>query len=355
MAQTLITGSGSYIPENVITKEYFRGTTFFDEDGKVLEKDFEEIVSKFEEITEIRERRYAGEEVRNSDMGLFAATQALDASGIDPETLDYILYATNFGEIDEKGRASFMPTMAARLKNKLGIRNRKCITYDMIFGCPGWLEACILGHQLLQAGQAKKILVVGSDKLSRVTDPYDRNKMIFSDGAGAVVLESKEGQGSGILANNTFCDNAEEMNYLETSSSLNPEISQEGPYIRMRGRKIYEYALTHVAQSIKETLDGAGFTIRDVNKILIHQANAKMDHAIISRLYKLYGIRQVDPNIAPMTIQQLGNSSVATIPTLYDLINRRKMLNHSFSSGDLIVMASVGAGMNINCLLYRIP
>ena len=123
----------------------------------------------------------------------------------------------------------------------------------------------------------------------------------------------------------------------------------------MAGRKIYEYVLTNVPPAIKETIDAAGIGIDDVEKILIHQANAKMDYAIIPRLYKLYGKTEYDHNITPMIIQEMGNTSVASIPTMYDLITKGKMQGHSMKKGDYIVMCSVGAGMNINAFVYKMP
>ncbi|HPI80209.1 MAG TPA: 3-oxoacyl-[acyl-carrier-protein] synthase III C-terminal domain-containing protein, partial [Cyclobacteriaceae bacterium] len=117
--------------------------------------------------------------------------------------------------------------------------------------------------------------------------------------------------------------------------------------------KVYEFALNHVPLVVKSVLDKAGVHIREIKKVLIHQANEKMDNAILERLFKLYGIDTVPEGIMPMTIGWLGNSSVATVPTLLDLVLKVKMEGHHIQAGDNIVMASVGAGMNINALLYR--
>jgi 3-oxoacyl-[acyl-carrier-protein] synthase-3 len=123
----------------------------------------------------------------------------------------------------------------------------------------------------------------------------------------------------------------------------------------MAGRKLYRYALSMVASSIKEALDLAGVDIRDVRKVLIHQANGKMDEAILVALYELYGIRSPPDGVMPMTISWLGNSSVATLPTLLDLICKGELRGHSIHSGDTVVFASVGAGMHINAVVYRCP
>lgn len=329
---------------------------FYTDDGEKLDKPNEEIIQKFVEITEIENRRYIDDHLNNSDMATEASRIAIEDAGIDPESLDYIIFATNFGEVSVNGTQNFMPSMAGRVKNKLGIKNRHCINYDMIFGCPGWVEALILADILIKAERAKNILVIGGETLSRVTDPYDRNKMIFADGAGAVVVTATDEKNVGIISNNTLCDNGPEVNYLCNAKTINPDAEdQESLYIRMQGRKIYEYALKYVPDAIKQTIDDAGLTIDDIDKILIHQANAKMDYAMITRLFKLYGKTDYDHSISPMTIQQFGNSSVATIPTMFDLIRKHKLGDQTFKDHSNIIFTSVGAGMNINAVVYRFP
>lgn len=355
MPNTIIIGSGSYIPTKVIGREHFMDSVFYTDEGDRIDKPNAEIIQKFVEITEIENRRYMEDGEFNSDLGYRAAKEAIYDAQIDQEEIDYIIYASNFGEVDQNGMTNFMPSMSARVKNKLGIKNRKCVNYDMIFGCPGWVEAMILADTLIKAKKAKLILVVGSEFLSRVTDAFDRNKMIFADGAGAVVVKATDDENVGIIADSTICDNDAELNYLENAPSLKRDEDRRPLYIRMHGRKIYEYALKNVPDAIKETIDKAGLTIDDIDKILIHQANAKMDYAMISRLHKLYGKTDYDHAIAPMTIQEFGNSSVATIPTMFDLIIKGEMKGHTFKEKGNIVFASVGAGMNINAIVYRFP
>lgn len=355
MPNTIIIGSGSYIPARVVKGSDFLNSEFYDDNYEKINKPNEEVISKFVEITEIEERRYVEDNQVNSDIGAIAAKVALEDSGIDPESLDYIISATNFGDVDLHGQQSFMPSLSAIIKNKLGIKNPSCINYDMIFGCPGWIEAMILADTLIKTGKAKNILVVGSETLSRVTDPYDRNKMIFADGAGAVVVTATDQENVGILASNTLCFNGEEIAYLENSHTLHPNEDQNKKYIRMRGRKIYEFALKHVPDAMQKTIQDAGIGIEDVDKILLHQANAKMDHAIIARLFKKYGMNDYDALSSPMTIQMFGNSSVATVPTMYDLIKRGKMEGQVFKKEGYLLMASVGAGMNINAFVYKQP
>lgn len=353
MPSSIIIGSGSYIPENIIRGEYFSNTEFYDNNNEKIDKLVEEIINKFVEITEIEERRFVDEDTFNSDIATKAGLLAIEDAGIDKESIDYVICATNFGEINNNGCQSYMPSVSALVKHKLGIKNLNCVNYDMVFGCPGWVEGMILANVLIKSGRAKNILVIGSETLSRATDPFDRDKMIFADGAGAVVLSATEEENIGVIADNTLCFNGEEIGYLCNSHSLNPNINQERQYVRMMGRKIYEFALKNVPQAIKNTIEKANIGIEDIDKILIHQANAKMDHAIINRLYKLYGIRDFDHSVAPMTVQYLGNTSVATIPTMFDLIRKGKIEGQHFKENSYIIFTSVGAGMNINAIVYR--
>ena len=121
----------------------------------------------------------------------------------------------------------------------------------------------------------------------------------------------------------------------------------------MKGRKVYEFALKKVPAAIKNCIDEANLDIEEIKKVFIHQANMKMDEAIVKRLYKLYN-KELPENILPMNIQSLGNSSVATIPTLFDQVLRGEIINHKLNKNDIIVFASVGAGMNVNSVVYKI-
>ncbi|WP_185863173.1 3-oxoacyl-ACP synthase III family protein [Blattabacterium cuenoti] len=362
MIRSIITGTGHYLPEKIIKKNHFMKHKFYDKKGLKIEKSNEEIINKFQKITEIEERRYINKGLLNSDIAAIAAKRALINSKINKEKIDYIISSHNYGDIHPISyQSDFMPSIAAKVKNKLKIKNKKCRPYDMIFGCTGWIEGMILADQLLQSKYAKNILITSSETLSKVIDPHDRNAMIFSDGAGAAVLsavEYFEEEKYGIIHSDTQCDN-DKLYYLTNGPSLNPNYKKSLVHIRMNGRRIYEYALTEVPNMLKNMLDHANLHFKDIKKILIHQANAKMDYAILNRLLKLYNYKSLSKDflikIMPMTIQKLGNSSVATIPTLLDLILKGKMPVHEIQSGDTILMASLGAGMNINGMIYRFP
>jgi len=132
------------------------------------------------------------------------------------------------------------------------------------------------------------------------------------------------------------------------------EVTGENLYLKMNGKRLYQYALDTVPQAIKACLDKSKTHIEDISKVLIHQANGKMDDAILKRLYALYNITEMPHNVMPMSISWLGNSSVATLPTLLDLILKDNLKTHTINPGDILVFASVGAGMNINAVTYKV-
>ena len=347
-----ITGTGSYIPKEITSNKDFENHDFYNEDGTSFTHQNDVIIEKFKAITGISERRYAQEKYSTSDIASFAAQKAIDYAKIDPEKLDYIIVAHNYGDVKYgSNQSDTVPSLASRVKSKLQIKNPSCVAYDLIFGCPGWLEAMIQANAFIKAGIAKRCLVIGAETLSRVTDPHDRDSMIYSDGAGATIIEHTNDT-DGIISHATATHAIEEANYIYFGNSNNLEDQNPRKYIKMNGRKIYNFALTNVPKAMKSCLEDSGYDIKDLKKILIHQANEKMDEAIVKRFYGLYDM-QAPQDIMPMTINTLGNSSVATVPTLYDLIVNNNMEGHSINKGDLIMFASVGAGMNINAMVYK--
>jgi len=347
-----ITGTGSYIP-NVITKNAdFNQHQFLNEDGTAFKQNNDIIIKKFKAITGIEERRYAETNQVTSDLGFLAAQKAIADANINPEELDYVIVASNYGDVKHGNiQCDTVPSMATRVKHSLGIKNPNCVAYDLLFGCPGWVQATIHAHAFIKAGIAKKCLVIGAETLSRVVDPFDRDSMIYSDGAGATVLEATDLEG-GVLAHEAASYTFEEAEYINFGESFNQDDTSGTRFIKMKGRKIYEFALTNVPLAMKSCLDKAGKDIKDLKKIFIHQANEKMDEAILERFYKLYNV-DTPKDIMPMSINEFGNSSVATVPTLFDLVRKENFKNHNLNKGDVIMFASVGAGMNINAIVYQ--
>lgn len=354
---SVIAGTGKYIPDRIIYNKDFNNQVFYDNSGEKLNKTTPEIVEKFEQITDIKQRRHVTDNLETSDIAFLAGREALRSSNTDQEQLDYIIVAHNFGDVKADNKKSdFVPSIAARVKYKLGIKNPFTVAYDLPFGCAGWLQGLIQADYFLKSGDAKRILVIGAEVLSRVSDPHDRDSMLFADGAGAVVIEAKESQAPvGILAHSVRSDTLEFAHLLRMDKSNNQEYDGQELFLKMDGRKLYEYALKTVPLAIKHCLEKAKLPIEAISKILFHQANGKMNDAILKRLYGLYARPEVPKNVMPMTISWLGNASVATIPTLLDLLLTNQLENHEVRPGDIMVFAAVGAGMNINSVIYRMP
>lgn len=347
-----ITGTGSHIPSIITRNEDFLNHQFMETDGSSFGQENNVIIEKFEAITGIANRRYAEPDLKTSDIGFLAAEEAIASAKVDKEELDYIIFAHNFGDLTPgKMQGDTLPSLATRVKHLLRIQNPKCVAYDLIFGCPGWIEGMIQATAFIKSGIAKKCLVIGAETLSRVVDPHDRDSMIFSDGAGAAILEGNTTHEE-ILSHASETYANEEAYYLYFDKSNSPLEPKDKRYIKMQGRKIYEFACINVPKAMASCLDDSGIDIDDVKKIFIHQANEKMDEAIIKRFYKIYG-KTVPEHVMPMSIHDLGNSSVATVPTLYDMVLKGKLPEHQVNPGDVVIFASVGAGMNINAIVYK--
>jgi len=353
MTHSIITATGSYIPPGRILNTHFLANEFYGPDGQLLERPNPEIIKKLYAITGIHERRYAPDTMTTSQMAYLAAEQALN--GVDRESLDYIIVAQNLGDITwEHRKPDMVPTIAARVKHKLKIKNPYTVAFDIPFGCPGWLQAAIMADYYIKSGDARRVLVIGAEMLSRAYDPHDIDCMIYADGAGATLFEATD-RPAGILSHLTRSDTYNDAYLLCLGKSYNPERNGSDLFLKMQGHEIYKYAVRKVPEMVKKNLEKAGIGLEEVSKVLIHQANEKMDEAILKRLFELYGISKIPDDLMPMTISWCGNSSVATLPTLLDLILKGNLDNHALHSGDVVVFASVGAGMNINSMVYRMP
>lgn len=347
-----ITGVGSFIPGLTRRNQDFLAHNFLTAEGTSYPHSNEVTIEKFKAITGIEERRYLEEELNTSDMATLAAEKAITDAKIDPETLDYIIVAHNYGDVKSGSiQSDAVPSLATRVKHNLRIKNPKCVGYDVLFGCPGWIEGVIQAKAFMKCGMADKCLVIGAEALSRVVDPHDRDSMIFSDGAGAVILENSETEG-GILAHESATYAYNEAHHIYFGKSNRPDVTEDTHYIKMHGRKIYEFALTEVPGAMKSCLEKSGKGIDDIKKIFIHQANEKMDDAIVARFYKMFK-KPVPADVMPMSIKELGNSSVATVPTLLDLVVKGHLKGQELHKGDVVIFASVGAGMNINAVVYQ--
>ena len=354
--RTFITGTGSYIPEQVRANRDFAGAEFYDRHRQRVAGDPTTIIEKFEQITGIARRRYACPDMNTSDLAALAARHAIADAGIDPETIDQLIVAHNFGDVScNSAQSDAVPSLASRVKRLLAIHNPACIAYDLLFGCPGWLQGLIQADAFIRAGLARKCLVIGAETLSRVIDPYDRDSMIYSDGAGAVVLEEApfiHPGDAGILGSISQTHAVEEAGYITLGESYYPP-GDNTRFLKMQGRKVYEFALRTIPAAMQACMESCKVEIGQLKKIFLHQANEKMDTAIVKAFYQLFGCHTIPDGIMPMNIRELGNSSVATIPTLLDMVRNALLPGHRLHPGDTVIFASVGAGMNVNAVCYR--
>jgi 3-oxoacyl-[acyl-carrier-protein] synthase-3 len=247
-----------------------------------------------------------------------------------------------------------VPNLAAVLKKELEITNHQCIAYDILFGCPGWLQGVIQANRLIACGEAKHALVAGLELASRLLDPNDLDSLLMAYGCGATIISASDASNIGILSHASFSHTENDLYNITMGSSLNKYISGDC-YFKMNGKKVYKYATTWLPQVIKKAMDKVSVNPKDVDYFFFHQANGKMLKVIASNLLKLYDIE--DENYAskiPMSIEFLGNTSVATIPTLFDLVNKNKMEGFELAKNQTYVFASFGAIMHCNSVVYRV-
>ena len=347
-----ITGTGSSIPMNTELNSSFSKHSFYDANGMAIASSNEVVIEKFKAITGIKQRRYIKGNQTVVDIAIEAAKKTIEDAEVDQEIIDYIIVAHNVGDISlDSNQVDTLPSLASKVKAGLNIKSPNCVAYDILFGCPGWVEGVIQASAFIKAGIAKKCLVLGADTLSRVIDHSDRDSMIYADGAGGSLIQASSEKG-GILSHKTVTYTAEgEAEFIFYGPANDKQKGTK--YIKMHGRKVYEFALNKVPLALKSCLEASGEDIENVKKIFIHQANLKMDDAIVKRFYNLYK-KSMPENVLPMNIQEFGNSSVATVPTLFDLVRKKKYRGHEINKGDLILFASVGAGMNINAITYLV-
>lgn len=341
------------MPELIVPNSDFESRVFYDKSGVQLPKQGAEVTAKLEAITGIRERRYIPPNQDSRPLMTEAAKLAVADSGLDLNDLDGIIVAHNAGNM-LIGENTFhtVPNMAAYLKNALEITNHECFAYDVLFACPGWLQSVIQAHQTIENGDAENVLVVGIEVASHLLDPHDLDSMILADGCGAAVL-SKSVANKGVLAYTTFSHAQKDINCIYLGKSNNPDLDGSC-WFKMNGKEVYKYATSWVPKVVKKTLDKVNLSLKDIDMFLFHQANEKLNLAIANNLADLYQVGvEIFAGKLPTTIQFLGNTSVATIPTMLDLILKGNLEKYEINEGDTVVMASVGAGMHCNAIVYQ--
>jgi 3-oxoacyl-[acyl-carrier-protein] synthase III len=353
--KTKITGTGTTLPAMVVKNEYFLNREFYDKEGNKNERPLNEVIEKLEAITGIAERRYVPFDQDSVPIMAETALKTITDAGLGVNDLSGIIVAHNAGNmIVDKKIFHPVPNMAALLKNRINSTNHECFAYDILFGCPGWVQGIVLAHQTIQMGEAEHILVVGVEVASRLVDPHDLDSMIFADGCGAcIVSKSAEGE-AGFISSATFSHANDDMTSIYLGKSNNEKGLAGSCYLHMNGKEVYKYATTWLPQVIKKALDKAKMDVDDVDMFLFHQANGKMLAAIANNLAGLYGKDNASfAGKIPVIIQFTGNTSVATIPTMLDLIMKGELEGYSIKEGMKVVFASVGAGMHCNAIVYQ--
>jgi 3-oxoacyl-[acyl-carrier-protein] synthase-3 len=313
-----ITGTGSALPETRLTNADLESLVETNDDWIV-------------ERTGIRERRKIEPGEATSHLAARAARSALELAGTDPSELDLIVVGTVSPDM-------LTPATACFLHRHLRV-GRPIACFDLAAACSGFLYGLEVVSDLLASGRYRRALLVGGETITRFIDYEDRGTCIlFGDAAGAVVLEANDDPGgvrSTLLkADGEFWD----LIHIPGGGSLQPPtvsmISQRQQFIRMNGRQVFKLAVQHLEQISREVLERTGWSLEEVDHVLVHQANQRIIEAVTSRL----GVAEEKVH---MNIERTGNTSSATIPTLLDEVNRAGKL----SPGDRILCAAFGAGL----------
>ncbi|MES2795106.1 MAG: 3-oxoacyl-ACP synthase III family protein [Bacteroidota bacterium] len=354
--KTKIIGTGTVLPSMIVKNSYFLNSEFYDKEGHKNEKPMAEVIEKLQTITGISERRYIPFDEDSVPFMAETALKTIADAGLQVNDLSGIIVAHNAGNmIVGKKVWHPVPNMAALLKNRINSTNHNCFAYDLLFGCPGWVQGIIQAHQTIQMGEAEHILVVGVEVASRLVDPHDLDSMIFADGCGAcIVSKSDEGESAGFISSATFSHANDDITSIYLGESNNESGLAGSCYLHMNGKEVYKYATIWLPQVIKKALDKANLNVDDIDMFLFHQANGKMLAAIANNLASLYGKQNSSfEGKIPTIIEFTGNTSVATIPTMLDLILKNNLEGYQIKSGDKVVFASVGAGMHCNAIIYQ--
>lgn len=326
MIRARMTGTGSYMPEKVLTN--------FDIE-KMVDTSNDWIIAR----TGIEERRIAAEGEFTSDMATRAAERALEMAGVKASEIDLIVLGTITGDYP-------WPATACIVQKNLGADN--AYSYDISAACSGFVYALSSASDFIQSGRGKKALVIGAETLSRIIDWTDRNTcVLFGDGAGAVVLEATEEGESGLLSSHMHSDGS----YLDLlyqpgfGTRIMPSaetLKDRIPYLKMQGNEVFKVAVRSLSAVSKEALEANNMSVSDVSLFIPHQANKRILEATAKR------IKLRDDQVY-INVHKYGNTSGATIPVALDEVNRAGLLK----KGDIILMSAFGGGFTWGSTLMR--
>ena len=324
-----IIGTGSYVPSQVLTNQELAAR---------IDTSDAWIVAR----TGIHERRIAAPEEATSDLAFAASVQALQMAKLSAEALDLVLVATVTPDMQT-------PACAVHLANKLGAKN--AFAFDIGAACAGSLFAMSVASQYIATGAAKKVLVVGAELLSRITNWEDRgSSILFGDGAGAMVLVSTEeadGPERGLLSLQLYSDGtASDILCIPGGGSRAPltaeTLALHHSKVLMRGREVYKFAVTALVQATERLMGEHNLSVEQIQHVVAHQANARILEAILERV-------GIPLEKACINIDRYGNTSSASVPLTMDEANRAGKLK----PGDLILVMAIGAGMSWGAGLIR--
>lgn len=329
MRRAKIIGTGSYVPSKVLTNHDLAAQ---------MDTSDAWIVAR----TGIYERRVAAPEEATSDLAFAASVQALQMAKVAAEALDMVLVATVTPDMQT-------PACAVQLAHKLGAKN--AFAFDIGAACAGSLFAMSVASQYIATGAAKKVLVVGAELLSRITNWDDRgSSILFGDGAGAMVLspaEEADGSSCGLLALQLYSDgSAADILCIPGGGSRAPltveSLAAQHNKVLMRGREVYKFAVTALVQATERIFREHNISLEQIKHVVAHQANVRILEAILERI-------GIPFEKACINIDRYGNTSSASVPLTMDEANRSGKLQ----SGDLILVMAIGAGMSWGAGLIR--
>lgn len=325
MAHARITGTGSSVPEKVLTNSDLE---------KMVDTTDEWITTR----TGIKERRIASEGEFTSTFATKAAERALEMAGVAPEELDLIVVATVTPDFP-------FPATACLVQNNL--KASKAAAFDVSAACSGFLYGLSIVNSIIKSGSAAKALVIGAETLTRITDWKDRNScVLFGDGSGAVVLEAQSGD-RGILSTHIHSDGSYwELLHQPACGSRNPAdiriLEERMPFIKMQGNEVFKLAVRAMEDAANEALAANGMVKSDIDLFISHQANLRIIDAIGKRL-------KLSEDQVYVNLERFGNTSAASIPIALDEANRLGRVKE----GDIVLLDSFGGGLTWASALMR--
>jgi 3-oxoacyl-[acyl-carrier-protein] synthase-3 len=328
MHHSRIVGTGTYLPERVVTN-----------DDLVKETGIDSSDSWIRERTGIGKRRIAAPSEATSDMATAASKNALKMAGIRAEDLDMIVCGTVTPDMP-------FPSAAVLVQAKLGATRAAC--FDVSAACAGSLYALAVGDAFIKSGSAKSVLVIGAELLTRIVDWKDRNTcVLFGDAAGAMVLVPETREGHGLLSIHLHSDGRQaDILKIPGGGSRLPfsaQVLANGDhFVKMNGREVFKTAVRVLERSSREALERNGMRPKDVTHVIAHQANLRILEAIMKRL-------EIPLEKCHLNIEEVGNTSSASVPVTLDQANRQGALKE----GDLILMMAIGGGMAWGSALVR--